>query len=106
MRVIDEATGNFVERSVGRALADNAARSIQWLQSFGTTFVPMEPTDGWKDHVLPPLGFHNKTTMEWEGLGADRLIDRLEQRTKELGGDSIRGAKVTALIMENGALGA
>jgi fumarate reductase flavoprotein subunit len=104
VRVIDEATGNFVERSVGRALADNAARSIQWLQSFGTTFVPMEPTDGWKDHVLPPLGFHNKTTMEWEGLGADRLIDRLEQRTKELGGDSIRGAKVTGLVMENGTV--
>ncbi len=104
IRVIDEATGNFVERSVGRALADNCARSIQWLQSFGTTFVPMEPTDGWKDHVLPPLGFHNKTTMEWEGLGADRLIDRLEQRTKELGGDSIRGAKVTGLIVENGTV--
>lgn len=104
VRVIDAATGNFVDRSVARALADNSARSIQWLQSFGTAFVPMEPTDGWKDFVLPPLGFHNKTTMEWEGLGADRLIDRLEQRTKELGGDSIRGAKMSGLIMENGAV--
>ena len=94
IHVIDEATGNFVERlrrpCAGRQLRP---RSIQWLQSFGTTFVPMEPTDGWKDYVLPPLGFHDKTTMEWEGLGADRLIDRLEQRTKELGGDSIRGVK-------------
>ena len=104
VRVIDEATASFVERSVARALADNAARSIQWLQSFGTKFVPLEPVDGWKDHVLPPLGFHNKTTMEWEGMGADRLIDRLEQRIKELGGDSIRGARMTGLIMEDGAV--
>ena len=48
----------------------------------------MEPTDGWKDYTLAPLGFHDKTTMAWEGLGADRLIDRLEQRIKELGGES------------------
>ena len=37
-------------------------------------------------------------------MGADRLIDRLEQRTKELGGDSIRGARMTGLILENGAV--
>lgn len=101
VRVIDQATGNFVHPPVARALADNAARSIQWLQSFGTTFVPLEPVDGWKDYVLPPLGFHNRTTMEWEGMGADRLIDRLEQRIKELGGDSIRGARMTGLISEH-----
>ena len=69
VRVIGKATGNFVDPPVARALADNAARSIQWLQSFGTKFVPLEPVDGWKDYVLPPLGFHDKTTMEWEGHG-------------------------------------
>ena len=104
VRVIDRATANFVEASVARALADNALRSIRWLQSFGTTFVPMEPTDGWKDYTLAPLGFHDKTMMAWEGLGADRLIDRLEQRIKELGGESQRGVEVTGLIVENGAV--
>ncbi|MFM9881427.1 MAG: FAD-binding protein, partial [Burkholderiales bacterium] len=104
VNVINTATGNFVRHSVARALADNSLRAIQWLQGFGTAFVPMAPTDGWKDFVLSPLGFHTKTTMEWEGLGADRLIDRLEQRTKELGGDCLRGARVTGLITENGAV--
>ena len=47
----------------------SAPRSSRWSR----------PTAG-RTMSLPPLGFHNKTTMEWEGLGADRLIDRLEQR--------------------------
>jgi fumarate reductase flavoprotein subunit len=102
--VIGKATGNFVEASVARALADNTLRAIQWLQSFGTAFVPMEPTDGWKDYTLSPLGFHNKTTMEWKGLGADRLIDRLKQRVKTLGGESLRGVTVDGLIIEDGAV--
>jgi succinate dehydrogenase/fumarate reductase flavoprotein subunit len=80
VRVIDKATGNFVDSSVARALANNTLRSIGWLQSLGATFVPMEPTDGWKDYTLAPLGFHNKTVMAWEGLGADRLIDRKSAR--------------------------
>jgi fumarate reductase flavoprotein subunit len=104
VRVIDKATGNFVDPSVARARAHNTLRSIGWLQSLGAAFVPMEPTEGWKDYTLAPLGFHNKTVMAWEGLGADRLIDRLEQRTKELGGESRRGVNVTGLIVENGAV--
>jgi len=100
VRVIDAATGHFVEPGLARALAGNAARSIRWLQSFGIAFAAMQPDDGWKDYCLAPLGFHNKTTMEWEGLGADRLIDRLEARTKELGGGALRGRTVTDLIIE------
>lgn len=103
-QVINKAGGNFAEPPVARALANNAMRSIDWLKSFGTKFVPLEPTDGWKEHTLAPLGFHNKTTMEWKDLGADRLITRLEERVKELGGESIRGARVTGLIIERGVV--
>lgn len=99
--VINKATGDFPNSSVARALAGHAARAVEWLKSFGTKFVPLEPTDGWKEHTLYPLGFHNKTTMEWQDLGADRLITRLEQRVKELGGESIRGARATGLIIED-----
>lgn len=102
VRVIQTATGGFVEPSVARALADNALRSVEWLRSFGTEFASMQPDDGWKDFCLAPLGFHNKTTLEWEGLGADRLIDKLEARVKELGGESLRGQTVVDLIVENG----
>jgi fumarate reductase flavoprotein subunit len=102
--VIDSATGRYVEPQVARALANNGMRSIQWLESFGTVFASMQPSDGWKDFCLAPLGFHNKTTLEWKGLGADRLIDRLEARTKELGGASLRGRIVTDLIVEDGTV--
>lgn len=103
-RVILMTTANFTEPTVARALAGNAERAIQWLQSFGTKFTHLEPVDGWKDYVLPPLGFHDKTVMSWEGMGADLLITRLEQRTRELGGDCIRGARMTGLIVEDGAV--
>ncbi len=102
VEVINKATGNFPDPHVARALAGHAARAIEWLKCFGTKFVPLEPTDGWKEHTLYPLGFHNKTTMEWKDLGADRLITRLEERVNELGGESIRGARVSGLIIEDG----
>jgi succinate dehydrogenase/fumarate reductase flavoprotein subunit len=105
VRVINQTMGHFVKPPVARALADNAERAIRWLETFGTKFVPLEPVDGWKDFVLAPLGFHDKTVMAWQGLGADRLIDRLEQRVKELGGESVRGAAMTGLIIENGEIG-
>ena len=104
VETINKLTGDFPDPPVAQALAGHAMRAIDWLKSFGTEFVPLEPTDGWKEHTLAPLGFHNKTTMVWKDLGADRLITRLEQRVKELGGESIRGARVTALIIEDGVV--
>jgi fumarate reductase flavoprotein subunit len=100
LKTINATTDGFPDPQVARALADNAMRAIDWLKSFGTKFVPLEPTDGWKEHTLYPLGFHTKTTMEWKDLGADHLITRLEGRVKELGGESIRGARVTNLIID------
>lgn len=96
--VIAAATGSHVPAPVRQALAEHAARSVQWLESFGTQMTKLTPDDGWKDRVLAPTGFHDKTTMAWEGLGADLLIARLEARVAELGGRVEKGVTVLSLL--------
>lgn len=102
--VILRATGGFTDAALARSLAENTRRSIEWLQDIGTEFTSLQPHDNWKDFVLAPLGFHDKTTMNWEGLGADRLIDRLENRVRELGGEVRRGYHARELIVDDGVV--
>lgn len=100
--VIRAANDGFGRTDVARALADHAARSIDWLQAMGTRFVAMQPDNGWKDVVLAPLGFHERTDMAWQGLGADRLITALEQRAISQGATVLRGARARELLIEQG----
>jgi fumarate reductase flavoprotein subunit len=102
-QVIVRITGGFATPSLARALATNAARAVEWLQAQGADFTAMQPDEGWKDRVLAPLGFHEQTTMRWEGFGADRLLGLLEAGIARQGGAIRRGMRMTELIMENGA---
>jgi fumarate reductase flavoprotein subunit len=100
--VVRRATADFITLPLAKALAFNTERGIGWLEGLGTSFVGMTPDDGWKDYVLAPLGFHNSTTMNWEGLGADRLITRLEDRARSLGCEILRGFSGRELVVEDG----
>jgi len=100
--VIRTANDGFGRADVAQALADNANRAIDWLRAQGTEFTAMQPDHGWKDVVLAPLGFHDKTEMMWKDLGADRLITALEQRMRSLGGEVLRGTRAQELIMDRG----
>jgi fumarate reductase flavoprotein subunit len=104
VRTILAATSGFTEVPVATALARNAARGVEWLEELGTPFTAMTPDDGWKDYVLAPLGFHDKTTLTWEDLGADRLITRLETRARGLGAVVRRGCRAAALLVESGVV--
>lgn len=99
--VIDGTSG-FVEPRLARALARNAARATRWLEQAGAEFTRMDPDDGWKDHILAPLGFHDSTSFVWRGLGADRLLDRLERRLVEKQGILLRGTRATGLVVRDG----
>lgn len=101
-QVIRAANDGFGRPDVARALAGHAARAIGWLREQGTVFTGMEPDHGWKDVVLAPLGFHDKTEMAWQDLGADRLVTRLEQRMLSMGGRVLRGARARELVVEQG----
>jgi len=101
---VRSANEGFGPEPVARALADEALRGIDWLKGQGTEFTRLEPDHGWKDEVLAPVGFHDKTEMAWQGLGADRLIARLEKRLVEQGGRSMRGVRARSLVEEDGRI--
>ena len=101
-RAVIAGSGGFVEPRIARALGANAARAASWLESAGVELVAMQPDEGWKDRVLAPHGFHESTTLEWKGLGGDRMMDRLERHLAQSGGTLRRGATVTELVMEEG----
>jgi fumarate reductase flavoprotein subunit len=103
-KVIRRANDDFGDPQLAHALSKNAMRCIQWLQSRGTAFTAMTPDQGWKDYVLAPMGFHDKTHMTWQGLGADRLIASLEEQSRTKGVRWIRGARVQRLIQHDGCV--
>lgn len=101
-RVIRAANDDFGRPDTARALAAHSKRAIDWLRAQGTVFTAMQPDHGWKDVVLAPLGFHDKTEMAWQGLGADRLVTALEERLLSLGGRVLRGARARELVIDEG----
>lgn len=98
--VVRSANGNFGSPLVAQALANNALRGVEWLRSHGTEFIGLIPDHGWKDVVLAPVGFHDKTHMAWQGLGADKLIAALEQRLLRGGGLFRREVRAQRLLMD------
>ena len=100
LEVVRTTNENFGNPEIARALADHAMRSINWLQAQGTEFTGLVPDHGWKDVVLAPVGFHDKTHMAWQGLGADKLIANLEQRLMATGGQVMRGLRARSLMLD------
>ena len=94
------ATGGFVRGELAAALANNASRSIDWLIGQGIEFGKIEPTEGWRDIIALPLGYHDKPGLRWEGLGSDRMMDRLEQALERGGSRIERGARAVSLVLE------
>lgn len=67
--VIRRANDHFGDPQLAHTLSENAMRCIQWLQARGTLFTAMTPDQGWKDYVLAPTGFHDKTHMTLARIG-------------------------------------
>lgn len=99
---VETATEGFVRPDFARTLANGAMPAIRWLESAGAEFGRLEPTEGWKDHVLEPLGFHRHTRLTWKGYGADRLMQRLEAKLVQSGGAFLRGRAVRELLFAEG----
>lgn len=98
------ATQQHVEPRLARALADNAARSVEWLKAQGVAFTRIEPDQGWRDCVAAPLGFYDQSHMVWEGLGADVMLKTLEARLTSRGGRILRGTRAVELLVQGDAV--
>ncbi|MBI4189373.1 MAG: FAD-dependent oxidoreductase [Betaproteobacteria bacterium] len=96
------ATDGFVRPELAAVMADNAGRSINWLIGQGIEFGRGETNDGWHDLVAMPRGSHGRPGLRWEGLGADRMLDSLEEALERRGARIGRGVRVAALSFADG----
>ncbi len=94
------ATDGAASRELAQTLAEEAPRTYLWLKSRGLHFVRAALIR--QNYVLAPVR-PNRPGLHWEGRGGDVLLRTLEARLLQLGGQIIRGAKVTGLLVNGGA---
>ena len=100
-RAIRESTGGFVEPDLARSFADGAGDGMAWLAGQGIGFGRIEPTEGWRDRILLPLGYHDRPGLAWRDSGADVMMRRLEDRLVALGSRIERGVRAEGLDVED-----
>jgi fumarate reductase flavoprotein subunit len=102
-RAIMEGSGTNARAALVRALADNARRTIEWLEregaEFGSQAMQRERPGA---RVLAP-NRRSVAGLDWEDRGPDRLMRRLEQNLTRRGGALMRGTRAERLVVEGGA---
>jgi fumarate reductase flavoprotein subunit len=102
-RAIMDGSGTNARAALVRALADNARRTIEWLEregaEFGSQAMQRERPGA---RVLAP-NRRSVAGLDWEDRGPDRLMRRLEQNLTRRGGVLMRGTGVERLVVEGGA---
>lgn len=87
---------------LAEAVAHKAAGALDWLKSQGAAF---EDHPRRSDHMpmMAPLR-EMRAGLDWEGSGANRLLQILEEKLGERGGTLRRGVRARKLIVEDGAV--
>jgi fumarate reductase flavoprotein subunit len=103
LAAIMNGSGRNANPAVARAIADNGKRAITWLTQQGAEFTSrVLRHDQPGQQVLAPVRAET-AGLDWEDRGADRLMHRLEQNLTARGGELLRGTKVEALTIKDGA---
>ena len=99
-RAMEKITEGYADPALVTALAGTSRRAIEWLVEEGASFAP-EGSIAWRQWVLaprrPPV-----THMQWQGIGADVTLRRLQQNLVGRGGEVHRGTRALSLIMDGG----
>jgi fumarate reductase flavoprotein subunit len=98
---IVDGAGGAARPDLARAVADRAADALGWAKAQGAAF---EDHPRRSDHMpmMAPLR-EMRAGLDWEGSGANRLLQRLETLLAERGGALRRGVRATRIVMEAGA---
>ncbi len=98
VRAVEQITDGCADHALVTALAGTARRAVEWLTEEGASFA-REGSISWRQWVLaprrPPI-----THMEWQGIGSDVTLRRLEQNLVRRGGEVHRGTRALSLIMD------
>jgi fumarate reductase flavoprotein subunit len=94
--VIDEATSGYADPALARALADTAARAVDWLREQGAKFMRV-PGSVWQQWVLaPPRPITGG--LDWKGRGPDVTLRVLMETFRKHGGHVFLSSQLSALV--------
>ncbi|HUZ74532.1 MAG TPA: FAD-dependent oxidoreductase [Stellaceae bacterium] len=103
---IMSGTDGTARRDLAAAVAQNSRRAYEWLLQEGARFETppyLEPGAMERSaHVMAPARRFG-AGLDWQGRGADLLMQRLEANLAQRGGAVRRGIRVESLVVENGA---
>lgn len=101
---IDAETMNYAKPDLVRAIAEDAARAVDWLIAHGVRLEhekSMSYVAGRAHLALaPPRAM--RAGLDWQGRGPDRTLVTLEQKLVNLGGRVIRGVEAANFVMAEG----
>lgn len=101
-----DGTDGTAKPALAEAVARNARRAHDWLIAAGASFAPPPfAPPGTLDrsaHVIAPARRFG-AGLDWEGNGADLLMQRLEDKLLRSGGEVLRGTRVERLLVADGA---
>ncbi len=97
---INGQTSGEVDQELAAAIAEDAARTVDWLASQGATFTQGSVIDWHRFTLAPPR--EAVAGQDWRGRGPDRTIAELRRRLEERQGRMFLGARAVSLRIERG----
>lgn len=97
---IERATSGETDPALAAAVAEDCARTIDWLAAQGAQYTSASPI-GWHRWTLAPprAAVHGQ---DWRGRGPDLMIARLKHRLEQRQGSLFLGTRAIALRLRNG----
>lgn len=95
---VQSATKGEANSQLTQLLADNAARSIEWLSKAGIRFINGGKFD-WMNRMLAPPALL-RPGLHWPGRGGDTMVHKLGERFRSFGGQLQLSAEAKHLILD------
>jgi fumarate reductase flavoprotein subunit len=91
---IERATGGEAEPELAAAIAEDCARTVDWLAAQGARYTSASPI-GWHRWTLAPARAA-VAGQDWQGRGPDLMITQLKKRLEERQGRMFLGTRAAA----------
>jgi fumarate reductase flavoprotein subunit len=97
---INRQTGGDADPELAAAIAEDSARTVNWLASQGAEFVQASPITWHRFTLGPPRAA--VAGQDWQGRGPDRMLGELRRRLEKRQGRMFLGTRASALRIERG----
>ncbi|MGD9616328.1 MAG: FAD-dependent oxidoreductase [Alphaproteobacteria bacterium] len=97
---IERATSGEADLELAAAIAEDCARTVDWLATQGANFASASPINWHRWTLAPPRApVHGQ---DWRGRGPDLMIAMLKDRLEQLQGRMFLGTRAATLRVESG----